>query len=342
MRALVVILCVLVIAVCSAGAFALRSVSRIWLRHLLERKPAGARLAERYLSRPQTLHVAAGGATALAAFLAGAAAGTAGGVLASVLWVVSAITAIAVLGVAVPRGLARRFPTRVVPVGLPVLRAADVLLSPLRALAEVTAGDYASAWDVVIPTEPAPHKDLEDLLREGQLEGVGDATEIAIISRLVQLGGKAAGDVMTPRAQLFALDAATPPHELACAVASSGYSRVPVYRDSLDDIVGLILAFDVLETTGETTPPLHPVFTASPEQACTALLARLLRAGVHMAVVRDATGVTLGIVTLEDLLEELVGDIRDEHDEPGPPEGEGSDAETAVVHAPAQARSRAG
>ncbi len=316
MTGLVVALCVAVTAVCTAGAFALRAVSRIWLRHLLERQPAGAPLAERYLSRPQTLHAAAGGATALAAFTAGAVAGTTGGALASTLWVIGAFTATCALGVAVPRGLARRFPTRVVPFGLPVLRAADVVFAPVRVLAERTARGRARPSEPGDRPEPSPHSDLEDLLREGQLEGVGEETELAIISGVVQFGDKRAGDVMTPRAQLFALDVDTQPRELARAVAGSGYSRVPVYRGSIDDVVGLVLAFDVLRTAGEVAPTVHRVFMARPELACTELLARMLRAGLHLAVVHDGAGVTLGIVTLEDLLEELVGDIRDEHDEP--------------------------
>lgn len=320
MTGLVVALCVAVVALCTGGAFALRAASRIWLRHLLERQPAGAAIAERYLARPQTLHAAAGGATALAAMTAGAVAGAAGGALASAVWVVGAFTAVCVLGVAVPRALARRFPTRVVPVTLPVLRAADVVLAPLRVLAERTAGARARPVAGEPAPEPSPHRDLEDLLREGQLEGVGDETELAIISGVVQFGDKRAGDVMTPRGQVFALDAATPPAELARAVAAAGYSRVPLYRGTLDDVVGLVLAFDILRLGAEVVPPIHPVFAATAEMACTELLARMLRAGLHMAVVRGGAGETLGLVTLEDLLEELVGDIRDEHDEPATPE----------------------
>ncbi|GJG88597.1 hypothetical protein tb265_37780 [Gemmatimonadetes bacterium T265] len=320
MTGVVVAICVAVTALYTAGAFSLRAVSRIWLRHLVERRPAGVILAERYLSRPQTLHAAAGGATALAAFTAGALAGTAGAALASSLWIVGVITALCVLGVAIPRGLARRFPTRVVPIGLPALRAADVVLAPVRVLAARTAGARLAPERDASAPEPSAHSDLEDLLREGQLEGVGEASELAIISGVVQFGEKCVGDVMTPRAQVFALDADVPARELARAVAASGYSRVPVYRGSLDQIVGVVLAFDVLQTGGEGAPTVHPVFSAAPRLACTELLTRMLRAGLQLAVVRDDAGATLGVVTLEDLLEELVGDIRDEHDEPGPAE----------------------
>lgn len=327
MIAISLALCVIAVAACTAGAFALRSVSRIWLRHLLEREPVGAGIAEHYLSRPQRLHAAAGGATALAAVAAGAIAGSAAGPLAAVAWAVGAFTAVCVFGVAVPRGLARRFPTRAVPAGLPLLRAADVMLAPMRALAERTMGGPGADAGRPLRVAPTAHRELEDLLREGQLEGVGEQTELAIISGVVQFGDKRAGDVMTPRAQVFALDVGRPPAELARAVAASGYSRVPVYRGTIDEIAGLVLAFDILQTAGEGALRIHPVFAAGVDLACTNLLARMLRAGLHLAIVRDAAGDTLGIVTLEDLLEELVGDIRDEHDEPGPADSDAAEAE---------------
>jgi putative hemolysin len=157
------------------------------------------------------------------------------------------------------------------------------------------------------------------LLRDGQLEGVSETEEMAIISGVVQFGETRARDVLTPRDQVFALDAATPPAELAAAVARAGYSRVPVYRGSLDDVVGIVHAFDVLKTAGEGAPPVLGFYNAGADARCSDLLSAMMRARRHLAVVRDDAGRTLGILTLEDLLEELVGEIRDEHDEPEPP-----------------------
>ncbi len=327
-----VALCVVAIALATAGSFALRTASRIWLRHLLESQPAGSVLADQYLSRPQRLHAAAGGATALAAFALGAAAATSGGAVAAAAWLVGGFTVMCVLGVAVARGLARRFPTRVVPVTLPVLRAADVVVAPVRVLAERMVGGRRPAVALPAPApDDAARADLDDLLREGQLEGVGEEAELAIISGVVHFGDKCASDVMTPNARVLALDADAPAPLLARAIADSGYSRIPVYRGARDNIVGVVLAFEVLQTAGETAPRVHPIFAATPDLACTDLLARMLRARLHMAVVGDAPGVMLGVVTLDDLLEELVGDIRDEHDEPAPGDPE-------AVEGPAVAR----
>ena len=114
----------------------------------------------------------------------------------------------------------------------------------------------------------------------------------------------------------------TPPkatRKTAAQIAESKFSRVPVYRDSVDNIVGMYHAFDVIKEGPVRRPPLRPVTTTPPDTKCNDLLFRMLRQRVHLAVVRHDSGQTLGIATLENLLEELVGDIHDEHDEPSKP-----------------------
>ncbi|MFL5574475.1 MAG: CBS domain-containing protein, partial [Gemmatimonadaceae bacterium] len=128
-------------------------------------------------------------------------------------------------------------------------------------------------------------------------------------------------DMMTPRDEVFAVERDTPPREMARRIAQSKYSRVPVYHGTLDQVVGMVHAFDVLKAGGDAAPPVRPVGVALASKHCNELLFDMLRGRTHLAVVQDAPGGrTLGIVTLEDLLEELVGDIRDEHDEPQPTE----------------------
>jgi putative hemolysin len=105
---------------------------------------------------------------------------------------------------------------------------------------------------------------------------------------------------------------------MATKIAVAGYSRVPVYRVSVDNVIGMVHAFDVLKSYGESMPRVRPVAFAVPNDACNELLFRMLRSRLHLAVIRDADQRMVGLVSLEDLLEELVGDIRDEHDEPEP------------------------
>jgi putative hemolysin len=122
---------------------------------------------------------------------------------------------------------------------------------------------------------------------------------------------------MTPRSEVFAIDERIRGPELALRIAQSRYSRVPIYRETLDNVVGMIHAFDVLKDTEGYDVRLRSVADVPATARCNDSLFEMLRGRRHLAVVRDATGRLAGIVTLEDLLEELVGDIRDEHDEPG-------------------------
>ena len=301
----------------TAGAMAVRSVSRIWLRHWAEQQLRGAAAAITYLERPNRLLTAASAGVALTLLIAGMILGSVSGGLALV-WASLVFAGFAVLfGQLIPRAVARRWPSTVAPFVLPILRIADVLTTP------ITSAGHAIVHPLVrAPRQPTPTAErdpIQDLLREGELEGIGERDEIAIISGVVEFSEKVVRDVMTPRSEIFALPDGVDPHTMASQIAQSRYSRVPIYHGTLDNILGMVHAFDVIKAHGETPAALRPVATSAPEAPCNELLFRMLRERVHLPIVRDQGGRTLGLVTLEDLLEELVGDIRDEHDEPEPP-----------------------
>ena len=308
--------CLIIVVCLTAVATAIRSVSRIWLRHWAERRLRGAPSVDLYLERPQRLLLAAATGIAVTVYVAGALIGSVGGVglpfVARRLALFS--LAVLVIGQLLPRAVARRWPTAVLPLLLPVLRVVEIVLGPFVMVARrVTA--------LFTPRTPAPlhseRDDLEDLLREGEMEGVGEKTEMAIISGVVQFGNKTLGEIMTPRAEVFALDERIRGPERALRIAQSRYSRVPIYAGTLDNVVGMIHAFDVLKDTGGEHVRLRPVGEAPVTAHCNDFLFEMLRGRRHLAVVRDGAGQLAGIVALEDLLEELVGDIRDEHDDPG-------------------------
>ncbi|HEX2779118.1 MAG TPA: CNNM domain-containing protein [Gemmatimonadaceae bacterium] len=307
-----------IVAWLTAASIAVRSTSRIWLRHWIEHQPAGFDVAERFLERPTRLIIAAASGNALATVIAGAiVTAWAPRGARTALYLVVATLFLLVVGKIIPRAIARRWPSRLVPVLLPPLQIVEVLLWPLIALSR-RVERFADRDKRALDQSHDGRDNIEDLLREGEMEGVGARDEIAIITGVVRFGEKTLRNVMTPRAQIFALDESLPPDELARRIADSKYSRVPITRhDSLDEIVGMVHAFDVLRAEGEA-PDLRPVPDARADARCNDLLYRMLRASAHLAVVRDPDGRTAGIVTLEDLLEELVGDIRDEHDEAGP------------------------
>lgn len=310
----ILVLCILLVAVLTAGSMAVRSASRIWLRHWAERRLHGAESVQLYLERPQRLIAAANVAIALTLGFAGVWIG----------WRSRAEQDVAVLGLVgyaavvvfvaqlIPRALARRFPSAFIPLGMPFLRLSQIIAEPLLSLGRRMAG----VTDEGASEVAAPHEAMHDLLREGELEGVGDTDEIAIISGVMEFGEKTVHDVMTPHQDVFAIPEGLEPRVVAVQIAESAFSRVPVYRGSLDQVIGMYHAFDVLKGHAEELPPLRPVAYASADSRCNELLFRMLRARLHFAVVHDDRGHTLGIATLENLLEELVGDIRDEHDDP--------------------------
>jgi len=325
---------VVVVAWLTAAATAVRSVSRVWLRRWAEQRlatPAG--LGESaLLARPQRLVLAAGAGTALMVAAAGALLGGGDGRSPWVLVGETVLLALAFLiaGQLVPRAVARRWAPGLLPVLVPPLDVAAFLLAPVLDAARAVGRSLTPASRRAL----APAREgIEDLLREGELEGIGEHAEIDIIAGLVEFGEKVVRDVMTPRTAVFAVDEAMPPEAMARAIAQSGYSRIPVYRGSMDHIIGMVHVFDVLETGGQRPAPIRQVAHAPLSTRLSTVLYEMLRAQRHLAVVLDEFGGTAGIVTLEDLLEELVGDIRDEHDEPAAVEQAGAERRPVVLDA---------
>ena len=305
------VLAVIAVAALTAGGMAMRSVSRIWLRHWVEQQLRGSHAALVYLERPQRLIIAASATVALILVLSGELVASDHTLSLEVLATEMAlfVAAVVVLGQLLPRAVARRFAPQVASMLSPLMEAAALIASPI-----VIAGRLASQR---FENRSFAERDtIQDLLREGELEGVGEREEMEIITGVMQFGEKTVGDVVIPREEMFAISKDVSSRELAEEVATSAFSRVPVYDGSLDKIVGMIHAFDVLKLRGEKTPAIRPVARALPTALCSELLFRMLRTRTHLAIVHDAEQRTLGLVTLEDLLEELVGDIRDEHDEP--------------------------
>ncbi len=307
---------VLAVAFLTLGATAVRTVSRLWLRHWIEHRHGDASRMSRYLERPMRLVHAAGTGIAITLFTMGALIVMQDGArsLALVRDTLIFIVLVLVVGQLVPRAIGRRWAPKLVPMLVPMLRLVDIVVTPFLQVA-------GAATRLVVPrrhraVDSEVREGLEDLLRDGAFEGMRATEEMAIISGVMQFGEKTAGDVLTPRADMFALDEALEPMELARRVAQSAYSRVPIYRDVPDNIVGMLYAFDVFRLAGVRRPPLRPVTFTLASRPANELLFELLRARRQLAIVRDDAGIVLGLVTLEDLLEELVGDIRDEHDEP--------------------------
>lgn len=306
----------LVVAWLNAGAMAVRSASRIWLRHWAEQRLRGAAAVLFYLERPQRLLAAAQTGVALTVAFVGVWIGwrSARHESVAVVSVIGYAAVVILFGHLVPRAIARRWPSAVIPVTVPVLQVIETITAPILSVGRRPGRVAEPAQTPVLV--PATQSAIQELLREGEMEGVGRRDEIAIITGVMEFGGKRVGAVLTPRSDVFAVARDQDAHSVARAIADSAFSRVPVYAHSVDQIVGMYHAFDVLKERGERLPPLRPVAYTPADSPCNELLFRMLKARLHLAVVHDEYGHTLGIVTLENLLEELVGDIRDEHDDP--------------------------
>jgi putative hemolysin len=305
---------VAVVATLTAGATAVRVVSRLWLRHWIEHHQPGQQTLRKYMERPARLVHAASTGITLTVLVWGAGLSMAEGTR-SVAFVRDAIVGLLillVLGQLLPRAIGRRWAPQLVPVLVPVMRLVDILVTPFLRVAQ-------SVTQMVVRPGKAPTGDiregLEDLIREGALEGFGTTEEMAIISGVMQFGDKTVADVMTARSDIFALDSSLSPREVAERLSQSGYSRVPLYNGTLDNLVGMIHVFDVFKEAGEKMPPLRPIKRTSRTRAANELLFELLRTRQQMAMVMDERNLVVGLVTMEDLLEELVGEINDEHDE---------------------------
>lgn len=311
-----VLLLTLVVAAMTAAATAVRSVSRIWLRHWAERQIAGETdQAAPALGRPHQYLLAAGTGIAAVVFAMGAMLAFREDSARLVQLLVIAALFLLVGGQVLPRAIARRWATVCVPALMPMLKLLNILFGPILGFAArvvrplIVRGGESPAPD---PTDP-----LEDLLREAEMEGIGEASESEIISGVVEFGEKRVRDAMTPRARVTMVAASMHPNDLAQAVALSSYTRVPVVADDGREVLGVLHALDVLNHPREPLASLRPATVATPDEACGVVMRRMLRDHRHLAVVRDVGGDLVGIITLEDLVEELVGEIRDEHDEPG-------------------------
>ncbi|WP_101925896.1 MULTISPECIES: HlyC/CorC family transporter [Luteimonas] len=172
-----------------------------------------------------------------------------------------------------------------------------------------------------ISGEPSNREDLVELLRDTHADGLIDADTLRMFEGALGISSKTVGDVMVPRAQMVALHADTPFLELMKQVVESGHSRFPVHGEDKDEILGILLAKDLLRGVVADNGPgtvhalLRPAVLIPESKKLNVLLREFRLSRNHMAVVIDEYGGVGGLVTIEDLLEEIVGEIDDEHDD---------------------------
>jgi putative hemolysin len=224
--------------------------------------------------------------------------------------------------------VSRRFAERAAPSLLGALRPLELLATPVAAPL-LLLGRLASRPGT--PSERSEHEtaltetEVEILVNEGELNGSLDHDQSEMIRNVLDFGGVTAGDVMLPRMQVSAIAVDTETRDVLRRAAETGYSRYPVYRDRIDNVVGFLHVKDlVTRANGKDLSQLKvselmrtPVVYVPETQSASSVLAGM-RTGHkhHIAIVIDEFGGMAGIITLEDIIERIVGDIRDEHDDP--------------------------
>ena len=228
-----------------------------------------------------------------------------------------------VAGQMVPKAFAQVYPELVVRAcagSLPVLTRC---LGAVRAVVAWSASIVLWMLALTEASESAPgapvmtEEDVTSLVREGAERGIFEEVEQELIEGVFEFTDTAAREVMVPRVRIQALEVGTPPEEATRRLADIGHMRVPVYRGDLDHIVGVLYFKDVLRVVIENQPwtvrsLLHPPLYVPETVQISRVLRTLQQRHLNMAIVVDEHGGVAGLVTIEDLLEQLVGDLPDE------------------------------
>ena len=223
----------------------------------------------------------------------------------------------------VPLFLYRRTSGRWMVKLLPAIKLLAVLASPLAGLVKM----FQSLLDLdkdgngeTAPADSVEH--IEALITAGAEEGIIEEQDRKLIHSVVAFGDKSVREVMTPRPNIVAIDSDKSLEDLRQLVIHEQYSRIPVYQDTIDNVIGFVHVRDIFELEADQlqAKPLRdlvrPIPLVPETKPVTDLLRDMQQEGSHMVIVVDEYGNTAGLATMEDLVEEILGEIRDEH-EPG-------------------------
>jgi putative hemolysin len=336
---LIILLLTLLEAVFVAAEIALVSLRRSRVEQLAEEGRAGARRVQRLQSDPgRFLAVSQLGLTVIGFFASAFAAvnlsqaladvlrqaglgGAADGVALIVVTVILALFTI-IFAELVPKTLALSNPERfALTLSVPIEFLARAL-GPVIALLTGATRAIAGLFGATVTNEAQISADeLRLIIERGGEQGVLEAEEEQMINAVIELGERRLHEVMVPRIAIVALPASATLEETIDKVVDEGHSRIPVYEESIDEVVGILYAKDLLpflKSSSGPRPALRsllraPVFVPE-SMSIDDLLHEFQRRKVHIAIVLDEYGGTAGLVTIEDLLEEIVGEIQDEYD----------------------------
>ena len=319
----IIALAVLVTALLSAAEMAFIAANRVRLRHLAETGDAvAARYLEAFRHPERMLSTAMMGVTI--AHIAASSVATwallpvAGG-WAALLVTLTLVPVMLVFGEVIPKTAARERATALIRRLFPVLELATVVLAPVTWGARALVGAVLQAVGLRrAPTRQfVSREELKLLLQLEPTEADVTSSEAEMIDKIFELGDTAVREVMVPLVDVAALPEGASPDEAIHLIQERGFSRIPVYAERELNIVGVVTAMDLLRRGGEVSDLkalMRPATYAPETKRIDELLTDLQKERVQLAIVVDEYGAAVGIVTIEDIVEQIVGEIQDEHD----------------------------
>jgi putative hemolysin len=224
-----------------------------------------------------------------------------------------------------PHAFAKYLAEPIIGFSAPLLDCIRILFQPLTWIMDRIDGAVRGALAVEDEVEQDEiEQEIMSVVEEGEKEGVVDEQERELIENVIEFGDATAGQIMTPRSDIAAMDVSGSLDEARSLIEASGHSRLPIFDQTLDKVVGILHARDLIKALGGSRRPadlrsvIRPAMFVPETKPLRSLLNDFRHQKSHIAIVLDEYGGASGLVTIEDVLEELVGEIADEH-EPSEP-----------------------
>ncbi|MCF0262449.1 MAG: HlyC/CorC family transporter [Sphaerochaetaceae bacterium] len=223
-------------------------------------------------------------------------------------------------GEMLPKSIAKKYPEKAILSCISILSVLMVICKPLASFLVWLGHKLSVKQDTESQEVSVTEDELVDIIEDMEEEGTLDEEQSELISSALEFGDVTAESILTPRVDINAIDIDDNPEEILSFIKKQTHSRIPVYESSIDNIIGVIQMRKYLKSylqagaTPDIRAIMDQVFYAHQSIAIRELLSELSKRKLNMAVITDSYGGTLGIITVEDILEELVGEIWDESD----------------------------
>ncbi|MEE1114195.1 MAG: hemolysin family protein [Eubacterium sp.] len=319
----IIVICVIMSAYFSATETAFTSLNRIRMKNYAEKGKSGAILVMKLLERQDDILstilignnvvniLATSLATVIFVQMLGEDMGSGVSTLVTTL-------VLLIFGEISPKSMALQYAESFAMFSAPILRVLVIILTPLN----VIFGLWKKLLTLLVRGEEdhgITEEELLTMVDEAKNDGGINEQEQTLIQNAIEFTDQEAQDILTPRIDITAIEVTTSEQEIADVFADSGYSRLPVYEEDIDHIIGTLNQKDFYTKAygrgKDIRPIVRPVVFIPEHKHIGVLLREMQQQKTHMAVVLDEYGGTEGILTMEDILEELVGEIWDEHDE---------------------------